>query len=132
MPRYTARHTLEAVSTPRADRALRYFLERLSSIDAGRVERVVLFGSRARGDFRGDSDVDLLVIVDRRDTPLLDSLYDAAFGALLEEGLLLSLKVIPREVYAAMLAQREPFAEAVEREGVVLWTRPSENAYAAT
>ncbi|MBI2892971.1 MAG: nucleotidyltransferase domain-containing protein [Deltaproteobacteria bacterium] len=120
------------MSTPRADRAIRHFLERLSAIDAGRVERVVLFGSRARGDFRGDSDVDLLVIVDRRDEPLLDSLYDAAFAALLEEGLLLSLKVVPREVYAAMLAQEEPFAEAVEREGVVLWTKPSENAYAAT
>ena len=92
----------------------------------------MLFGSRARGDYRGDSDVDLLVIVDRRDEHLLESLYDGAFGALLEEGLLLSLKVIPRQAYAAMATSGEPFARAVEHEGVVLWTKPSEHAFAAT
>ena len=37
-----------------------------ASLDAhygGRIERVVLFGSRARGDFRSDSDYDIAVFL---------------------------------------------------------------------
>lgn len=42
---------------------------------------VILFGSRARGDFRNDSDWDFLVLLERPLTPdlkylILDSLYD--------------------------------------------------------
>lgn len=42
---------------------------------------VILFGSRARGDFRKDSDWDFLVLLDRPLTPslkslILDNLYD--------------------------------------------------------
>jgi uncharacterized protein len=33
-------------------------------VDAYRPKRVILFGSRARGDARPDSDIDLLVLVD--------------------------------------------------------------------
>ena len=46
-------------------------------------ERVVLFGSRARGDHRADSDYDLLVVKDtalergKRDRPISDALRDA-------------------------------------------------------
>lgn len=31
-------------------------------VEAGNPEKIVLFGSRARGDFREDSDIDLLVV----------------------------------------------------------------------
>ncbi len=42
---------------------------------------VILFGSRARGDFRNDSDWDFLVLIQKPLTPelkfrILDSLYD--------------------------------------------------------
>jgi len=35
------------------------------------IEEILLFGSFARGDFTPESDVDLLVIVERSDTPFL-------------------------------------------------------------
>jgi predicted nucleotidyltransferase len=37
--------------------------DRILSLDEGRVRKVILFGSRARGDAREDSDYDLLVLV---------------------------------------------------------------------
>ena len=38
-----------------------------STVEIARPERVILFGSAARGEMNEDSDLDLLVIVDMRD-----------------------------------------------------------------
>ncbi len=45
-------------------RAKRIITEEVEKADC-RVERVLLFGSRARGDARADSDWDFLVVIDR-------------------------------------------------------------------
>ncbi len=41
------------------------------------LKKVVLFGSRARGDYSNDSDYDILVIVDRNDRAVRDIILDA-------------------------------------------------------
>jgi Nucleotidyltransferase domain len=77
------------------------------------AERVILFGSLARGDFDGASDADLLVIggEGRIDT----GIWDAAGR---------DCDIIPwtREAWARGLANGHPFALAVAREGVELWS----------
>ncbi len=39
--------------------------KRVREAFGGRVEEVVIFGSRARGDWREESDLDVLVVLDR-------------------------------------------------------------------
>jgi uncharacterized protein len=46
-----------------ADPVLMRFRAALAELYGGRLERVVLFGSRARGDARGDSDYDVAVFL---------------------------------------------------------------------
>jgi uncharacterized protein len=48
---------------PQADPLLRCFRAALAQIYGERLERVVLFGSRARGEARPDSDYDLAVFL---------------------------------------------------------------------
>jgi predicted nucleotidyltransferase len=48
---------------PQADPLLRRFRAALAEIYGERLERVVLFGSRARGEARPDSDYDLAVFL---------------------------------------------------------------------
>jgi predicted nucleotidyltransferase len=38
-------------------------------VDAADPERIVLFGSRARGDHQSDSDLDLLIVADSAEPP---------------------------------------------------------------
>jgi predicted nucleotidyltransferase len=46
-----------------ADPILMRFRAALAELYCGRLERVVLFGSQARGDARGDSDYDVAVFL---------------------------------------------------------------------
>jgi predicted nucleotidyltransferase len=50
-----------------ADPVLRRFRAALDDLYGDRLERVVLFGSRARGDARRDSDYDIAVFVEGLD-----------------------------------------------------------------
>lgn len=43
--------------------ALRQFVDELRALYGPRLDRVVLYGSRARGETQEDSDVDLLVVL---------------------------------------------------------------------
>jgi uncharacterized protein len=51
----------QARQKPRIDAELARIVERLRTLDP---ERVILFGSVARGDFHEDSDIDLVVVLD--------------------------------------------------------------------
>jgi len=73
---------------PANDPILKRFRAALDEIYGERIERVVLFGSRARGDAREDSDYDLAVFLkDLTDRwPELDRLADLGTDFLEETG----------------------------------------------
>lgn len=98
------------------DRVLEDFLRRIAPWRP-RIARVVLFGSRARGDFDPDSDYDLLLVVDRRDEALTEGLYDAVMDTLCEHGRLVSLKVFLRAEFERLAALPTPFMRRVLTEG---------------
>jgi len=89
----------------------------------GRVERIVLYGSKARGDWHQDSDVDLLVLVrgDWRDAQRLASALSV--DRPLDLGVLVFAKAISVDHYEQMLREGWPFYRAVEAEGVEVWRR---------
>jgi hypothetical protein len=61
---------------PQDDPVIRLFLERIGGLRE-RIAKIVLFGSRARGDNKPWSDYDVLLLVDKRDQLLVDQLYDS-------------------------------------------------------
>jgi predicted nucleotidyltransferase len=54
---------MPAPATIAADPILARFRAALDALFGGRIERVVLYGSRARGDHREDSDYDIAVFL---------------------------------------------------------------------
>jgi predicted nucleotidyltransferase len=101
------------------DPALKMFLEKVRSL-RDQITNLYLFGSRARGDWRPDSDFDVLVIVPERRQALVDRLYDAVLDVQLETGSLISLKIFTEAHYEKLAAIPTPFAANVAAEGVRL------------
>ncbi len=101
------------------DLIVKDFLVKIAGVRS-RIVRVVLFGSRARGTHRHDSDYDMLLVVDRKDDDLLDVLYEAVMDVLLQHGRLISLKVFPEGEFARLRALRTPFMQHIEHEGIVV------------
>lgn len=88
-------------------------------VNAMAPRRIVLFGSRARGDHRADSDVDLLIEMETDLRPLerMRRVYEACRDRTLP----LDVVVYTPAEFAVQRTYRNSLAREVEREGRVLY-----------
>ncbi len=94
-------------------------LERiLQSLQSYRPQRVILFGSFARGDDHGLSDVDLL-IVKETDRPFVERIGEVL--ALCDTALPVEPLVYTPEELARLIKEGNPFIEQVLEEGKVVY-----------
>jgi predicted nucleotidyltransferase len=103
------------------EKAVRAFLARLPS--GIRVERALLYGSRARGDYRADSDADLALIMEDRgnDWQLLWDLSGIAYDVFLQTGVLIQPVPIASSDWAHPEDFSRPsFLRNIAREGIPL------------
>ena len=93
------------------------------------VESVTLYGSVARGEAGSQSDVDILVVVEKGEAwRTRRSLYELIYPVIAVLGVDVSLTVVRREDWLDMLENGDPFAVSVLKEGRPLWgqlTRPA-------
>lgn len=100
------------------DPILTRFLEQSRRLSA-KINTVYLFGSRARGTERPDSDYDLLLVVANNfSLPEKDALYDIVMDVLLETGRLLSLKIFKEEAFHRLTKMGTPFMRHIAEEGI--------------
>ena len=79
---------------------------------------LILFGSRARGDFETDSDWDFLVLVDGdADWELNERIHDALFEVQLETGAPVCTVVESRETWDSAYSRATPFHKNVDKDG---------------
>jgi predicted nucleotidyltransferase len=83
------------------DPALTRFRAALGELYGERLERVVLYGSRARGDYRADSDYDIAVFIERPEAlgAELHRLADVETDILLETGAVINALPFPAGAY---------------------------------
>ncbi len=100
---------------PADDPVLIRFRAALDALYGDRLERVVLFGSRARGDARADSDYDLAVFL--RDfgafAAELDGLVDVETDILYDTGAVINALPFPAGGYE----ERTGFMHELRRDG---------------
>lgn len=106
------------IPQPRDEPALKRFRAALDEMYGERIERVVLFGSRARGDAREDSDYDVAVFLkDLTDRwPEMNRLADLSTEILDETG-----EFIHAMAYrAGSYRERTPLMHEIRNDGVDL------------
>jgi len=82
---------------------------------------VILYGSRARGTARPDSDWDLLILVDEPvDAALKAGIRRALYELEWNTGEVITSSIKNREAWAEPRLRVSPFFLAVERDGIVL------------
>ena len=103
--------------------ALSEFVARLRERYADEIVLVTLFGSKVRGDFDEESDVDVLVVVQNGDWSFRDEVALAAFDPMLEHDIVITPLVIDLEHYQWLRRYQAPLYRNIRSEGVDLWTR---------
>ncbi|MFZ1110543.1 MAG: nucleotidyltransferase domain-containing protein [Rhodomicrobium sp.] len=102
------------------DPVLARFRAAVADLYGERIERVVLFGSRARGDARPDSDYDVLVFLKNFDLASrheeMARISKITAGIIQDTGEMISALPYPAGSYRA----RTPLMHAVRREGIDL------------
>jgi predicted nucleotidyltransferase len=99
------------------------FTARIKSIFGNRLEKVILFGSYARGDYEKESDVDLMLLVRDGDAEIhnMDRIVINATGDIdLAHSLLLSPIIVNSDRFNRYVNDL-PFYRSVLQEGVVLY-----------
>lgn len=111
--------------------ALADFEQRLLRLFPEHIQQIILYGSYSRGDWRAESDVDVLVVVKWNEKRLPGGRYLAWYGdprwnqiieiasdILLERGVYIS-PLVMSEVRLA--AREETVLHAIQHEGKTLW-----------
>ena len=109
----------DATSSPQANPILAKFRVALTEMYGDRLERVVLFGSRARGDARPDSDYDVAVFLRDMDDRFkeMDRITDITTAILYATGEF--IEALPYSA-ASYNDPRMPLMYAIRTEGISL------------
>lgn len=98
------------------------FTQQVQKVLGKSLKKVILYGSYARGDYRENSDIDIMVLTTLTDEEIRQiktTIYDVAFDFQMEYGVDISV-VIKNEEHFNYWLGALPFYDNVQKEGVVL------------
>ena len=98
------------------------FTQELKRILGASLSKVIVYGSYARGDYRDNSDVDIMILVKMSDDEIREvknEIYDLAFDFELSTGIDIS-PIIKNEDQYEYWVDTLPFYRNVRDEGVVV------------
>lgn len=85
------------------------------------INKIVLYGSKARGDFVEESDIDILFVTDYPvHRTLKTEVYDKIYELEVEHDVVISAVFITK---ADFDTKATPFIKRVHQEGNILWSR---------
>ena len=113
-----ANHPLDPATTA----TISAFLEQVVAVFP--VRSAILFGSRARGEFRSDSDADIAVVLSGQCGQFMTTkleMADMAFDVMLDTGIRVEVLPVWEDEWANPDAYRNPFLlRNIERDGVLI------------
>jgi predicted nucleotidyltransferase len=91
-----------------------------NSLNHNEIEKIILFGSVAREEDNGESDIDILIITKKEndDIKIKRDIYNKVFNILMDMGERISIKMRHLDQYNSHLDF--PFYVTIEQEGIVI------------
>ena len=103
--------------------ALEEFLTKLREQHGSEVVLVSLFGSKVRGDFDEESDIDVLLVVEDRTSQLWEDIVEIETDLMLKYDSVISSLIMGRDNYEWHRRYKAPLYRNIERDGIDLWMR---------
>ena len=100
--------------------ALKEFTEEAKNLLGDNLVKIHLYGSKARGHFHRNSDIDVAVIVRQSNWKEKSEILNLVFDLDLKFGVFISPRLIPRKILSAFIWRTAPFIQNLKREGVAL------------
>ena len=98
------------------------FSRQVKDILGDKLSKVILYGSYARGDYRENSDIDIMVLTTLTDNQIMQiktDIYDLAFDFQMEYGVDISVLIKNEEHFNYWLGAL-PFYDNDQKEGDIL------------
>ena len=92
--------------------------ERVNGLVGSRLKGLYVFGSKARGDYDAESDVDLAILVDDLDNPLKRRIIDMVVEVETRYIVVISSVVLSWKEFSHLLERERRLALDIEREGI--------------
>lgn len=108
------------ILTRNEQRAVTEFLRRLQQELTSNISDVILFGSKARGDARSDSDIDILLVIDTDDWRVKHTISTISADIGLEYDVFIDPRVMSAERWAYLRRNQFTLYTNVSREGIPL------------
>ncbi len=102
---------------------LQSFRDELGAALGSNLERIILYGSRARGDEAPDSDVDVLVVLTDAGKNIKEKVHRIAYKLMWDREFqpLISLNIIDCEYYLLLQEASSSYLANILSEGERLW-----------
>lgn len=95
------------------------------------IVTVKLFGSKARGDYEADSDLDVLVVVKSDDWRLHDQMVVTAVQPMLDYDVVIAPLIVSTRRLRHWQRDKMPIHRRIQADGVSLWTKKTRISSAA-
>jgi len=91
----------------------------------GLIQRMVMYGSYARGEAVADSDIDVLVIVEENSPSVIEQARAARYDVMAQYQYqpLLSLLLLSNEDWQELSKHSAGLKHNIEHEGITLWSK---------
>jgi len=100
------------------DELINLFADTLRKLLGSRLKQIILFGSRARGDFSPDSDYDLLIVVDEVTPDIKEMINEVSSDFLYEYDRVFATIPVAENMFKTSIYN--PLYMNVQREGINL------------
>lgn len=104
------------------EQAIKELIIEVKKVLKNRIIKIVLYGSYARGDYRENSDLDIMILTDLSEEKIIDiktKIWDLAYDIGLEHDITISVLLKNINDYNYWM-DTLPFYMNVEKEGVIL------------
>ena len=101
--------------------AIQILVQTLIAVMQDNLIRILIYGSKARGDYNSDSDTDIFVLVKKISGEERQKIYETVLDLELEYDPRISLVIYSEYEYRKNVEMRSFFIENIEREGLELW-----------